>query len=173
MEQDEKNSAKKGSCFVNKNKEIPKTFYSFRHEIYDGKIKLNFLKGLCPELKEIISQIGSNTDISQSKLNLSQYSDLNFSQISAFLCDDGYNNYQDMMESIIDNSDNFSLKESLKSAHSSLKHCSLYENSCTEGIIENFQSTENYKGNLSLCDFDDQQMGNGNTNIFEFYQENE
>lgn len=164
-------------CSRNKTTENPKFYYSSRFQLHDCKAKLNFLKGLCPELKEIINQIKSNTDLSQSKskLNFSQFTDLNFSQINSFLCDDSY---QETMESIFDNnSDRFSLKEGLKSANSSLKHSSIYENSYADadGIIENFQSKsfENSKVNLSLCDFDDQQMGNGNTKFFEFYQENE
>lgn len=161
------------SCSHNKTKENLKFCYSSRFQLHDCKTKLNFLKGLCPELKEIINQIKSNTDLSQSKskLNFSQYTDLNFSQINSFLCDDSY---QENMESIFENiSDPFSLKEGLKSANSSLKHCSLYENSYADGIIENFQSKSFEKLNLSLCDFDDQQMGNGNAKFFEFYQENE
>ena len=162
-------------CYSNKTMENPKFYYSSRFQLHDCKTKLNFLKSLCPEIKDIINQIKSNTDFSQSKskLNFSQFTDLNFSQINTFLCDDSY---QETMESIFDNnSDHFSLKEGLKSAYSSLKHSSIYENSYADGIIENFQSKsfENSKVNLSLCDFDDQQMGNGNAKFFEFYQENE
>ena len=146
-----------------------RAYYSSRHDILDTKKKINYAKSVCPELKEIIHQIKCANNISQSKLNLSQYSDLNFSQIGSFICDDGCS-YQEILESIIENNDLGLIDETHPS---SLKQYSCYEKSFTDGIIENFQISENPKINRSLCDFDDQQIGNGNTNFFEFYQENE
>ena len=94
---------------------------------------------------------------------MSQINDISFSQINSF--------YEASSQSSNENLE--CLKEIDEIVVLPSQITLTGERSFVDGIIENFEVEENSKLNLSLCDFDDTQIGNGNSKILEFYQENE
>ena len=134
------------------------------------KKPINFNKGISPELKEIMLDFQVNNqeeEESKSKLNCSEFNDLNCSQMPSFTFDESSN---ESMGSLYD-IEEFREIEEIEAASQGFIFSG--EGSFVDGIIDNFDTQDNSKLNLSLCEFDDSQIGNGGKSILEFYQENE
>lgn len=100
----------------------------------------------------------------QSKLNYSQTDDLNLSTITSVSFEESFteNTRYDF---------EYEDQEVIEEIELLTKEISFsFEKSSMENSIENFQVSQL---NLSLCEFDDSLIGNGNTNFLEFYQEKE
>jgi len=152
-------------------KEMSKKPYYDSFKDIGLKKPINFNKGICPELKEIMFDFQANNqeeDEAKTKLNCSEFNDLNCSQMPSFTFDESSNESMGSLNEI----EEFREIEEIEAA-ASQGFIFSGERSFVDGIIDNFDIQENSKLNLSLCEFDDSQIGNGGKSILEFYQENE